>query len=168
MTIAEFDHLSIDKKKELLRNCCGSSTWINKMLPVFPVDDLVELLEEADEKWDECNPEDWLEAFEHHPVIGEDTNSLKEKYYATADWAQVEQFGTSEASQEVLASLADGNKRYKERFGHIFIVYATGKPAEEMLAILQDRLKNNPEDEIKIAAAEQIRITKNRLKKLFV
>ncbi len=92
MTIAEFDHLTIDKKRELLHNCCGSSTWVNKMLTVFPIDDLVELLEDADEKWDECKPEDWLEAFEQHPVIG-DINSLKEKFYATADWAQVEQSG---------------------------------------------------------------------------
>ncbi|MEP7228756.1 MAG: 2-oxo-4-hydroxy-4-carboxy-5-ureidoimidazoline decarboxylase [Ginsengibacter sp.] len=166
MTIAEFDHLTIDKKKELLHNCCGSLTWVNKMLTVFPIDDLVELLEDADEKWDECKPEDWLEAFEQHPAIG-DINSLKEKFYATADWAQVEQSGAEKASKETLDSLADGNKKYLEKFGFIFIVYATGKSADEMLALLQERLKNKPEDEIQIAAAEQIRITKNRLEKLF-
>lgn len=167
MTIAEFDLLTIDKKKELLQNCCGSSTWVNKMIPVFPIDDLVELLEDADEKWDECKREDWLEAFTHHPAIG-DINSMKEKFYATADWAQVEQSGASEASLELLDSLAEGNKQYLEKFGYIFIVYATGKSTEEMLTILQERLKNNPEDEIKIAADEQIGITKNRLEKLFV
>ncbi len=167
MTIAEFDHLTIDKKKELLHNCCGSSTWVNKMLTIFPIDDLVELLEDADEKWDECKPEDWLEAFEQHPVIG-NINSLKEKFYATADWAQVEQSGAKDASQELLGSLADGNKKYQEKFGFIFIVYAIGKSADEMLALLQERLKNKPEDEIQIAAAEQIRITKKRLEKLFL
>ncbi len=74
----------------------------------------------------------------------------------------------SEASKETLDSLADGNKKYQEKFGFIFIVYATGKSADEMLALLQERLKNNLEDEIGIAAAEQIRITKNRLEKLFL
>ncbi len=128
---------------------------------------LVELLEDADEKWDECKPDDWLEAFDQHPVIG-DINSLKEKFYATADWAQVEQSGADEGSQELLDSLAEGNKKYQQKFGFIFIVYATGKSAEEMLAILQDRLENAPEDEIEIAAAEQIRITKNSLEKLFL
>ncbi len=166
MTIAEFDHLDYDKKKELLHNSCGSSAWVNKMLHVFPVEDLVDLLEYAEEKWDECKQEDWLEAFTHHPAIG-DIKSIKEKFYATADWAQVEQAGADEASQEILQSLAEDNKIYHEKFGYIFIVFATGKTGEEILAILHDRLKNNPGEEIKIAAAEQIQITKNRLEKLF-
>ncbi len=166
MTIAEFDHLSDDKKKELLHNCCGSVTWVNKMLTVFPVNDLLDLFEYADEKWSECKKEDWMEAFGHHPAIG-DLNSMKEKFYATADWARVEQSGVNESSQEMLQSLAEGNKSYHEKFGFIFIAFATGKSANEMLALLQERLKNIPEDEIKIAAAEQIRITKDRLKKLF-
>ncbi len=166
MTIAEFDHLSSDTKSELLQNCCGSATWANEMLTVFPVNDLIDLFEYADEKWNECKSGDWLEAFTHHPAIG-DVNSMKEKFYATADWAQVEQSGVSDASQELLNALAEGNKKYHEKFGYIFIVYATGKPAKEMLTLLEERLKNNPEDEIKIAAAEQIRITKNRLEKLF-
>ncbi|MEO8110863.1 MAG: 2-oxo-4-hydroxy-4-carboxy-5-ureidoimidazoline decarboxylase [Ginsengibacter sp.] len=167
MTIAEFDHLSDDNKKELLHNCCGSATWVHKMLTVFPVEDLVDLLEYAEEKWDQCSRLDWLEAFQQHPLIG-DTTSLKDKFYATADWAQVEQAGAQDASAEVSQSLAEGNAGYHKKFGFIFIVFATGKSAEEMLALLQERLQNDPEDEIQIAAAEQIRITKNRLEKLFL
>ncbi len=167
MTIAEFDHLDDEMKRELLQKCCGSKTWVDKMLAVFPVNDLIDLLEYADEKWNECKTEDWLEAFTHHPAIG-DVNSIKEKFYATADWAQVEQAGANDTSKELAGELAGGNKKYHEKFGYIFIVYATGKPAEEMLALLQERLKNVPEEEIKIAAAEQIRITKNRLEKLFL
>lgn len=166
MTIAEFDHLNDDKKKEILHNCCGSATWVNKMLTVFPVNDLLDLFEYADEKWNECKKDDWLEAFEHHPAIG-DVNSMNEKFYATADWAQVEQAGANDASQEILDALAEGNKSYHEKFGFIFIVFATGKSVNEMLTLLQERIKNRPENEIEIAAAEQIRITKNRLEKLF-
>jgi 2-oxo-4-hydroxy-4-carboxy-5-ureidoimidazoline decarboxylase len=166
MTIAEFDHLDTDKKRALLQKCCGSSAWVNKMLEAFPANDLIDLLEDADDKWDECKPADWMEAFKQHPVIG-DAQSTKEKFSSTAEWVSEEQSGINETSEDVLKALAEGNKEYLQKFGYIFIVYATGKSAKEMLALLRDRLKNTPEDEIKIAAAEQIRITKKRLEKLF-
>ena len=83
MTIAGFDHLNIEAKKDLLQKCCGSSSWVNKMITIFPVNDLVELLEYADEKWNECTSEDWLEAFQHHPMIG-DVESIKDKFATTA------------------------------------------------------------------------------------
>jgi 2-oxo-4-hydroxy-4-carboxy-5-ureidoimidazoline decarboxylase len=166
MTIAGFDHMPAEKKKELLLQCCGSLCWADKMLTVFPVEDLVELLEDAEEKWYECSEQDWKEAFEHHPKIG-DINSLKEKFANTAKWASGEQAGVNEASPQVLQNLADANKSYQEKFGFIFIVCATGKPAEEMLNILNERLKNSAQDEIKIAMAEQNKITKLRLEKLF-
>ncbi len=166
MTIAEFDHLPEEKKKALLQQCCGSSAWVNKMLSVFPVEDLVELLEAAEEKWDELNEADWKEAFEHHPKIG-DINSLKEKFADTAKWAAGEQDGVNTANENVLHQLQKANEDYEKKFDNIFIVCATGKSAEQMLGILNERLQNNKEEEIKIAAAEQLSITKLRLQKLF-
>ncbi len=166
MTIAEFDHLDTDKKKELLQRCCGSPAWVNKMLKIFPVEDLVDLLEYADEKWEECKTEDWMEAFKHHPVIG-DIQSIQEEFAATAEWALDEQSGANEGPPDILRSIAEGNSRYREKFGYIFIVHAFGKTSGEILGTLQERLHNKPEDEIDIAATEQIRITKNRLEKLF-
>lgn len=166
MTIAEFDHLPEEAKKELLLQCCGSSAWADKMLMVFPVEDLVELLEAVEEKWDECNEEDWKEAFDHHPKIG-GINSLKEKFADTAQWATAEQSGVNDAAEIVIQELAKGNEEYEKKFGNIFIVCATGKSAEQMLEILKERLHNSKEDEIKIAAAEHLNITKLRLEKLF-
>lgn len=173
MSIAEFDHLSIEKKKELLMQCCGSSAWVNKMLTVFPVEDLVELLEAAEEKWYECNAEDWQEAFAHHPKIG-DINFLsselileKEKFANSAEWAATEQSGINNADENTLQQLKKANKEYQHKFGFIFIICASGKSANEMLHILKSRLKNIKEQEIKIAAEEQNRITKIRLEKLF-
>ena len=166
MTIAEFDHLPTENKKTFLLQCCGSSAWVNKMLTVFPVEDLVELLEAAEKKWDECNEEDWKEAFDHHPKIG-DINSLKEKYANTAQWASAEQSGINAASENVMEELAKANEDYEKKFGNIFIVCATGKSAEQMLGMLKERLNNNNEEEIKIAAAEQLSIIKLRLEKLF-
>jgi 2-oxo-4-hydroxy-4-carboxy-5-ureidoimidazoline decarboxylase len=93
-------------------------------------------------------------------------DSLKKKFPATADWASGEQGGMSNASQQVIEALAEGNRLYEEKFGYIFIVCASGKSAEEMLGILQARLRNSPQEEIEIAADEQNKITKLRLEKL--
>lgn len=166
MTIAEFDHLPNEKKKELLQHCCGSSAWVNKMLTVFPVEDLVELLDAAEEKWDECTVPDWVEAFEHHPRIG-DVNSLKEKFPDTAGWAAGEQSGVNTAKENTLRELAGANEEYQQKFGFIYIICATGRSAEDMLADLKIRLNNNKEVELDTAAGEQLKITKLRLEKLF-
>jgi 2-oxo-4-hydroxy-4-carboxy-5-ureidoimidazoline decarboxylase len=153
-----------------LTKCCGSPAWVNKMLPFFPADDLVELLEDAEEQWFKCSEEDWKHAFAQHPKIG-DIDSLKNKFASTADpvaigWASGEQSGVNTASQKTLGALAEANKKYEDKFGYIFIVCATGKSAEEMLEILQSRLPNDPKEEIEIAADEQNKITKLRLEKL--
>lgn len=166
MTIAEFDHLGTEEKKALLQQCCGSRSWVEKMLTIPPVDDLVDLLEDAEEKWYECTEADWKEAFAHHPKIG-DTHSLKEKFASTSQWAEGEQSSVKEASEQVMQLLVEGNKLYKEKFTYIFIVSATGKSAEEMLGILTARLHNSPEDEIQNAMEEQLKITRLRLEKLF-
>ena len=166
MTIAEFDRLNVEKKRELLTQCCGSSAWVEKMIAEPPAEDLVDLEEIAEEKWWQCSQQDWLEAFEHHPKIG-DINSLKEKFANTANWASNEQSAVNAASDDVIAELAKGNEEYEKKFGFIFIVCATGKSADEMLSILKSRLSNNREEEIQIAAEEQLKITKLRLEKLF-
>jgi 2-oxo-4-hydroxy-4-carboxy-5-ureidoimidazoline decarboxylase len=135
------------------------------MLSFIPADDMVELLEDAEEQWWLCSEDDWKEAFTHHPRIG-DLASLKEKFAGTAAWASGEQSGALSASDETLKALAEANRLYEEKFGYIFIVCATGKPAEEMLALLKERLNNNPEEEIRIAADEQNKITRLRIEKL--
>ena len=166
MTIAEFDHFEIEKKRELLRQCCNSSAWVDKMLTVFPVEDLVDLMEDAEEKWYECKEEDWKEAFSQHPKIG-DIDSLNKKFTSTAKWASEEQSGVNNTSERILQQLADGNKAYEKKFGYIFIVSAMAKSAEAILNLLQSRFLNSPEEEIKIAMEEQNMITKLRLEKLF-
>lgn len=165
MTLHEFNILPKQQLKQELFKCCGSTVWVEKMLTIFPVDDLVELLEDAEEKWYQCSEKDWLEAFKHHPKIG-DIESLQQKFASTAQWAEEEQNGTGNASTDILHQLKNKNEEYEKKFGYIFIVCATGKSAEEMLDILQSRLPNSKEEEIKIAADEQDKITKLRLEKL--
>ncbi len=165
MTLHELNILSKEELKQTLFKCCGSDNWVEKMLTIFPVDDLVELLEDADEKWWQCSEEDWLQAFTHHPKIG-DIESLQKKFASTAQWAAGEQSVAALASYEVLEKLAKGNDDYEKKFGFIFIVCATGKSAEEMLQLLNARLPNSRKDEIQNAADEQSKITKLRIEKL--
>ena len=165
MTLHELNTLPRQQLIQELTKCCGSPAWVNKMLPFFPADDLVELLEDAEEQWFKCSEEDWKQAFAQHPKIG-DIDSLKKKFASTAQWASGEQSGVNAASQNTIEALAEANKKYEDKFGYIFIVCATGKSAEEMLEILQSRLHNDPKEEIEIAADEQNKITKLRLEKL--
>lgn len=134
------------------------------MLPFVPADDMVELLEDAEEQWWLCSEDDWKEAFRHHPKIG-DLDSLRKKF-SSDQWAAGEQGAVAAAAAATLEALAEGNRLYEEKFGYIFIVCASGKTAEEMLEILKERLQNTPEEEIKIAADEQNKITKLRIEKL--
>lgn len=165
MNLHELNSLPRVTLKEILLKCCGSMAWVKMMLTHFPVDDLVELLETSEEVWFECGEDDWREAFSKHPKIG-DIDSLEKKFADTAAWASGEQSGVQSASRETLEALAEGNKQYEEKFGYIFIVCASGLSAEEMLVMLQTRLKNNPAEEIKIAADEQNKITRGRLEKI--
>jgi 2-oxo-4-hydroxy-4-carboxy-5-ureidoimidazoline decarboxylase len=165
MTIHELNTHPEQQLRQELFKCCGSTAWVNKMLPVFPVEDLIDLVEDAEEKWYECSEDDWKEAFTHHPKIG-DIDSLKQKFASTAQWASGEQAGVNTAPEEVLKQLAEVNKQYEQKFGYIFIVCATGRSAAEMLTMLQSRLSNDPKEEIRIAADQQMQITRIRLEKL--
>jgi 2-oxo-4-hydroxy-4-carboxy-5-ureidoimidazoline decarboxylase len=165
MTLYDLNMLPKAQLRLELLKCCGSSAWVEKVMNFFPIEDLVELLDDAEEEWYKCSQEDWKEAFSHHPKIG-DIDSLKKKFASTANWAMGEQSGTSTASEETIEALAKGNEEYEDKFGYIFIVCATGKSADEMLTVLKSRLLNDPEKEIEIAADEQNKITRLRLEKL--
>jgi 2-oxo-4-hydroxy-4-carboxy-5-ureidoimidazoline decarboxylase len=156
---------SEDDAKEELARCCGASLWVEKMLERRPFYSVEELFSSADDIWFKLAAEDWLEAFSHHPRIG-DVDSLRAKFASTANWCENEQKGVSQATEEVLHQLAALNDEYFEKYGFIFIVCATGKTAEQMLEILKSRMPNNRDDELKVAAGEQAKITKIRLEKL--
>jgi 2-oxo-4-hydroxy-4-carboxy-5-ureidoimidazoline decarboxylase len=164
MTIEELNRLPDTTARAELERCCGAGRWITGVLARRPFADRAALLQAATDVWRGLGPEDWREAFTHHPRIG-DVEGLRKRFATTAAWAGAEQAGTASASEEVLRSLAEGNRRYEERFGHIFIVCATGKSAAEMDALLRARLGNDPETELRIAAGEQEKITRLRLEK---
>lgn len=125
-----------------------------------------ELLRIADEEWQKLGREDYLEAFAQHPQIGEDLPSLRQRFGATLGLASQEQAGVAAADDASLLALREGNRDYLSRFGFIFIVCATGKSAEQMLAALTERLAHDRDTELRIAAAEQAKITRLRLQGL--
>jgi 2-oxo-4-hydroxy-4-carboxy-5-ureidoimidazoline decarboxylase len=157
MTLDEFNRLPKEKAQAELLRCCGSKRWSERMAEMrpYPTSDILQAA--AHRLWSDLGKGDWIEAFGHHPKIG-DREELRKKYS--------EQSGVAKASEATLQALAQGNADYEKRFGFIFIVCATGKSADEMLAILNARLPNAPEQELRIAAEEQGKITRIRLKKL--
>jgi 2-oxo-4-hydroxy-4-carboxy-5-ureidoimidazoline decarboxylase len=166
MTLDEFNALPAAQAAEVLARCCGARRWVEQMAARRPLAGFEDLLIAADEAFALLEPDDWREAFSHHPKIG-DLQSLRKKFGATAEWASGEQAGLAGARETLLEALAEANRAYEERFGYIFIICATGKSADEMLGALEERLPNEPEEELGIAAAEQMKITHLRLHKLF-
>ena len=165
MDIQSLNHLPIDQANHLFMQCCTSEQWIEKMVSSRPFTDTNSLRETADHIWHHLIEKDYLQAFEGHPKIG-DVGSLKAKYANTKELASGEQSGANCATDDIIAELADSNSAYEEKYGFIFIVCATGKSAKEMLALLQDRLKNNRQKELEIASKEQRKIFHLRLEKL--
>jgi len=166
MKLSEFNQLQEKEAFDSFFSCCGSTVWASKMVAEKPFSSIEELKMKANKDWSETKNEDWLEAFTHHPKIG-DVSALEKKFAATAAWASSEQSAVNIANREVLEKLATGNEVYFQKFGFIFIVCATGKTASEMLELLNFRLPNSKEKEIQIAADEQHKITHIRLDKLF-
>jgi hydroxyisourate hydrolase len=165
VTLEELNRLPEDQARTAFERCCGASKWVRSMSAARPYAHPAALFTAADRAADALGPEDWREAFAHHPRIG-DLASLRERFTATAAWAGDEQRSAASASEEILAALARGNRDYEARFGYIFIVCATGRSAADMLEFLERRLGNDPERELEIAALEQRKITRLRLEKL--
>ena len=167
--VAYLTSLSDDDRADALHRCCGSRRWAKELSARIlseRIEDHDQLFALSDLVWANMDKADYLEAFTHHPKIGADPDQLRERFRTTHTWSKNEQSGMSSASEETIQSLVRGNTDYLEKFGYIFIVCATGKSADEMLALLQARLPNDPADEINLAAAEQAKITRIRMEKL--
>jgi len=153
-----------DAENELLK-CCGSKEWARLVMAERPFESVDDLIAKADRVWWSLEPRDWLEAFHSHPKIGEKKAASAVAVEAQR-WSEDEQSGIRNSAQETMEALAKLNRVYEEKLGYIFIVCASEKSSEEMLAILRARLGNNKDEELRNAAAEQGKITQLRLRKL--
>lgn len=157
MTLTELNRLSQSRAEAEFLRCCGSNRWAHLMALERPFANTDVLAAVAQRLWWSLAAADWLEAFAAHPRIGQP---------ATSAWSAHEQARASAGSRDVRQRLEAGNREYERRFGYTFLVCATDKPAEEILAILERRLRHEPADELQIAADEQRKITDLRLTKL--
>ena len=166
MNFSDFQILPIEDAEEALLRCCGSQNWANKMAQSRPFGSLEAMHKEATRIWEDLKVQDWLEASEHHPRIG-DRQALAALNASTRIWSANEQAGLEVAEEQILDRLASGNEKYSQRFGYVFLVCATGKSALEMLNLLEARINNSPELELQIAQQEQQKIMLLRLDKMF-
>jgi 2-oxo-4-hydroxy-4-carboxy-5-ureidoimidazoline decarboxylase len=165
VTISELDAMPSATAAELLRACCGAERWVQRMVARRPFGSAAALRGAADEIWGTMAAADWMEAFSHHPRIGETAGVVPQDARGAA-WSAGEQASAMQSDEEVRAELARVNREYEARFGHTYIVCATGKSAREMLDIARARLDNDAGEELAIAAEEQRRIMQIRLGKL--
>ncbi len=159
MGLAQFNSLSKEDAEAQLYSCCAHRGWAARVAAGRPYRDRSALLASAEAAWSELGRSDWLEAFAAHPRIGEQGGHAP----ATSEH---EQSRVMRASDQVLADLASENRRYEDRFGHVFLIAARGRSAEEILQSLRQRMKNDPATELSVAAAEQRKITQLRLDRL--
>ena len=165
LTVEELDRLPPADAADALRACCGASAWVERMVARRPFETLGELLRASDEVCGELSPTDWLEAFAHHPRIGE-TKAAAATAASAQRWSAAEQAGAAASAADVKDALAEANRAYEARFGFIFIICASGLNAADVLAALRERLHNDPETELRGAAEQQRQITRLRLEKL--
>jgi allantoicase len=163
--VRQLNAMDVPELRTILADFCAAPAWIDQMIAARPFGSPDAVLAGADSAARSVSAEDWREAFRHHPRIGERTAEKRQSDSARALSSQ-EQAGASTAPSSDLAALAEGNRAYEARFGHVFIVSAAGRSAAEMLADLRDRLKNDPAAEIAVASAEQQKITRLRLERV--
>ena len=156
MTLAALNVMDDVSAMRALAQCCGSRRWTAAMNARRPFTDPEALFRAAEETWWSLEGADWLEAFAHHPRIGE----------RAGGWAGQEQAGTQGAPTTTMRELASLNREYERKFGHVFLIFATGKSADEMLAELRRRLANDARTERAEATEQLAQITGLRVRGL--
>lgn len=166
--ISRLNALPKEEAVAALLTCCGSKKWAEKVAARRPFVEPGALLDEAGRIWLDLEKKDWLEAFGHHPRIGERRLAASAAKFGGAEGVAVasrEQSGMASATEEQRREFALGNEEYEKRFGHVFLICATGKTAGQMLEQLRARLGNDRSMELANAAREQAMITRLRLER---
>ena len=143
--------------------CCGSTAWAAELAARRPIADEDHLLIQSDAVWFGLPEAAWQEAFDSHPRIG---HSKAESATETSlGWSATEQGSAMSSDAKAKLALADGNRRYEEKFRRIFIVCASGKSSQKILAMLESRMSNDAITELHAAAEQQREITQLRLQR---
>lgn len=163
--VAWLNELDPEEARNELLKCCGATRWAETVERNRPYASIEQLIAKANNVWWSLNETDWLEAFRGHPRIGE-KKAVKAVSAQAQQWSAQEQQSVQHGAQKTIEKLARLNVAYEKKFGFIFIVCATGKSSDEILALLEQRLSNDASAELPVAATEQAKITELRLRKL--
>lgn len=165
MTLSDVNEIDKDEARKLFSQCCAATNWVSAMVESRPFPDVQSIYVTANNIWAALQEEDFLEAFNAHPQMG-DIGSLRAKCATNRALTASEQAGVALADETLLRALADSNEMYQRKFGFIFVVCATDKSASEILALLQTRVHLSRSEELINAAEEQRKITALRLQKM--
>jgi OHCU decarboxylase len=154
-----FNRMPPAEAEDQLHACFASMSWANRVAAGRPYADFTALLEVCEAAWSELANDEWLAAIKGHPRIGESGGHAPKS-------SEREQSGVSAALPESLAALAAENRTYEARFGHVFMISASGLTADDVLAALRQRLSNDPATEADMAAVELRKITRLRLERM--
>ncbi len=151
----------MDPSDEQLRACCAADAWLSQMSRARPFPSAKAALDLSDELvlgFDDAALDQALAA---HARIGE------RRLGSTVEdrWSRTEQAGALAVDSDVQQRLAEGNRRYEERFGRVFLIRAAGRSAEEMLAALEERLGQDDQAERDVVRRELADIVRLRLLK---
>jgi allantoicase len=163
--LERINQLPANQARKFLLDCCGSITWADQMISQRPFAEDSELFKSAERIWAQLDPKEWLRAIRHHPPIGSKRGNSKQSGIARK-WSAGEQSAAQASSPETLAVLSAANQAYHATFGYVFLICATGKSGDEILQSLRQRLGNDPEIELRLAAEEMRKIIRLRLEKL--
>lgn len=163
VTITDFDAAPVPDAAAELYACCASKRWIATLLAERPYGRLAALAATSDRVIARLDWPDVEEALAAHPRIGERVSGDGRD----AAWSRQEQAGARLADVDTDNALREGNLAYEQRFGHVFLIYATGRSASEMLEALRSRLTNPVEVERNVVRAELAKIVRLRLGKAF-
>lgn len=163
--LAELNRASDEQLRIGLSSCCAAESWVARVLAGRPYEDEAELFAVADAATAELDSAGLEQALGGHPRIGE-----RDPGHGTGarsgSWSRQEQAGVASADAELLAELAAANAAYEQRFGHVYLVCASGRSAAELLEVCRGRLENDPATERAVVLEELAKINRLRLGKL--
>jgi 2-oxo-4-hydroxy-4-carboxy-5-ureidoimidazoline decarboxylase len=157
-TFGSFNAAPAQDAERTVLACCASGTFAKVIAAGRPYPDPVALLAAVDAAFEALSWDDIVEAMSEHPRIGDRA--------VRGGMSAAEQSGAAAASDEVRQALADGNLAYEQRFGHVFLICASGLSGQEMLDQLRARLENDEETERTVVRDELRKITRLRMTKL--
>ncbi len=161
-SVAWLDHLADEQAIAELRTCCAADAWVHAVLRKRPFGSLQPLLDAGEAAVLALDDDALGQALAAHPRIGERRTGTDRE----DNWSRMEQATALAAGDDIQVLLAEGNLAYEERFGHVFLIRAAGRSAQEMYDALQSRLANDEAAERSVVRHELAEIVRLRLARL--